>query len=204
MKNNVIIKSLAAVAIAASLGAAAIGGVCSFASTVSASSAEETKKPEKPEHDGKYTGKITAIDTASITIETMGGPMEHGHKPDGGKPEDGETPPEAPTNADGTVMTPPELPTNADGTTMTPPELPTNADGTVMTPPELPTNADGTVMTPPEGEDDRMGGSRSMTFSTSVNYTSDFSVGDMVEITSADGAAADSVSTAKLPEKKEE
>ena len=176
MKNNVIIKSLAAVAIAASLGAAAIGGVCSFASTVSASSAEETKKPEKPEHDGKYTGKITAIDTASITIETMGGPMEHGHKPDGGKPEDGETPPEAPTNA----------------------------DGTVMTPPELPTNADGTVMTPPEGEDDRMGGSRSMTFSTSVNYTSDFSVGDMVEITSADGAAADSVSTAKLPEKKEE
>ena len=175
MKNNVIIKSLAAVAIAASLGAAAIGGVSSFASTV-ASSAEETKKPEKPEHDGKYMGKITAIDTASITIETMGGPMGHGPKPDGGKPEDGETPPEAPTNA----------------------------DGTAMTPPELPTNDDGTAMTPPEGKDGRRGGSRSMIFSTSVNYTSDFSVGDMVEITSADGAAADSVSAAKLPDKKED
>ncbi len=199
MRNHSLTKKIAAVGMFTVLGIAAVGSAVTFAAgtgTVAAAS----EMPEKPEHDGKYMGKITAIDSSSITIETMGGPMGHGgQKPDGNSM----TPPEAPTNADGTAMTPPERPANDDGTT--PPELPTNADGTAMTPPEMPTNADGTAMTPPEGMNGKgeMGKGQSMTFTTTSSYTSEFSVGDMVEIQSEDGETADSVSEAKRPEKKE-
>ena len=124
----------------------------------------------------------------------MGGPMGRGQKPDGAPEGEGFE----------KKGTPPELPTNADGTAMTPPERPANNDGS-FTPPEPPKNEEGTIMAPPDNGQapDGMHGTRAMTFTTSTSYASDFAVGDMVEILSADGKKADGVSAAEKPEKKD-
>ena len=139
-------------------------------------------------------GKIAEINSSSITIEMMGGPMGRGQKPDGAPEGEGFE----------KKGTPPELPTNADGTAMTPPERPANNDGS-FTPPEPPKNEEGTIMAPPDNGQapDGMHGTRAMTFTTSTSYASDFAVGDMVEILSADGKKADGVSAAEKPEKKD-
>ena len=191
MRNHSLAKKLAAAGMLAVLGIASVGTVVSFAAGTVTTTEE---KPENPEHDGRYMGKIAEINSSSITIEMMGGPMGRGPKPDGAPEGEGFE----------KKGTPPELPTNADGTAMTPPERPANNDGS-FTPPEPPKNEDGTIMTPPDNGQapDGMHGTMAMTFTTSTSYASDFAVGDMVEILSSDGKKADGVSAAEKPEKKD-
>ena len=177
MRNHSLAKKLAAAGMFAVLGIASVGTVVSFASGTATST---EAKPEKPERNGRYMGKITAIDSSSITIEMMGGPMGRGQKPDGAPEGEGFE----------KKGTPPELPTNADGFFL-PPEPPKNEDGTPMTPPDNGQAPDG------------MHSTRSMKFTTSTSYASDFAVGDMVEILSSDGKKADGVSAAEKPEKKD-
>ena len=119
MRNHSLAKKLAAAGMFAVLGIASVGTVVSFASGTATST---EAKPEKPEHNGRYMGKITAIDSSS---------PDNSQLPDG------------------------------------------------------------------------MHGTRTMTFTTSTSYASDFAVGDMVEVLSADGETADGVSAAEKPEKKD-
>jgi hypothetical protein len=139
-------------------------------------------------NNGMYMGKITAIESGSITIETMGHGRRGMGKPDGNM------------QADGT------MPTNASGELETPPTLPDNASGELETPPAAPTNAAGETDTPPadagQGEANgmgNMGGMTTMTFTIDSSLTSSFAVGDMVEITSEDGATATAIAAAQMP-----
>ena len=176
MKKNNLINKIAILGICALLGVASVGAIASFADETAATA--ETGMP--PMNNGMYMGKITAIESGSITIETMGGGMGHGGM--------GNQAGTLPTNASGELETPPELPTNASGETETPPELPTNASGEVETPP-----ADG------NGQGGQMGAT-TMTFTVDSSLITSFSVGDMVEITSADGVNATAVTAAQAPQ----
>lgn len=178
MKKNNLTKKMTILGICALLGVASIGAIASFADETAITT--ETGMP--PMNNGMYMGKITAIESGSITIETMGGGHGMGH---GGR-----------KNQDGT------LPTNASGETETPPELPTNASGETETPPELPTNASGETETPPAGGNGKGGQhtATTITFTVDSSLTSSFSVGDMVEITSADGVNATAITAAQAPQ----
>lgn len=177
MKKNFFRNKMAIIGMCSLLGIASVGAIVSFATETSTTT--ETGMP--PMNNGMYMGKITAIESGSITIETMGGGHGMGH---GGQ-----------QNFDGT------LPTNASGELETPPAIPTNASGETETPPELPTNASGELETPPAGANRQGGqmGTTTMTFTVSSSLTSSFSVGDMVEITSADGVNATAVTAAQAP-----
>ncbi len=192
MKKNNLTKKMTIIGICALLGVASIGAIASFADETAITA--ETGMP--PMNNGMYMGKITAIESGSITIETMGGGHGMGHG--GRKNQDGTLP----TNASGETETPPELPTNASGETETPPELPTNASGETETPPELPTNASGETETPPAGGNGKGGqhNATTITFTVDSSLTSSFSVGDMVEITSADGVNATAITAAQAPQ----
>lgn len=177
MKKNNLTNKIAILGICALLGVASVGAIASLADETTTTT--ETGMP--PMNNGMYMGKITAIESGSITIETMGG----GHGGHGGQ-----------GNQDGTI------PTNASGEAETPPELPTNASGETETPPELPTNASGEVETPPadgNGQGGQMGAT-TMTFTVDSSLTSSFSVGDMVEITATDGVNATAVTAAQAPQ----
>ncbi|WP_036611230.1 hypothetical protein [Oribacterium sp. P6A1] len=171
-------KTAAVIGICTLLGVASIGAIASFADVTSTTA--ESVQP--PMNNGMYMGKITAIGSGSVTIETMGGGMKMGQ---GG----------AAMSADGT------LPTNASGELETPPALPTNESGETETPPTPPTNASGEIETPPAdgANGGQMGGSSTMTFTVDSTLISSFSVGDMVEITSYDGATASAVTAAQQP-----
>ncbi len=171
-------KTAAAIGISTLLGIASIGAIASFADVTSTTA--ETGQP--PVNNGTYMGKITAIESGSVTIETMGRGMHMGR---GGEAK----------ASDGT------LPTNASGEPETPPAIPANASGETETPPTPPTNASGEIETPPaDGSNGgQRGGSSTMTFTVDSTLISSFSVGDMVEITSYDGTTASAVTAAQKP-----
>ncbi len=177
MKKNTIKKRIAVLGLCTVLGIASVGAIASFADETTTT----TEAGQPPMNNGMYMGKITAIESGSITIETMG----HGGM-GMGKP--GES-----MSADGT------LPTNASGETETPPAAPTNASGETETPPALPTDASGETLAADAQGAGGMGGSTTMTFTVDSSLTSSFAVGDMVEITSADGATATAVTAAQQP-----
>ncbi len=175
---NSMKKTAAVIGICTLLGVASIGAISSFADNTST-----TESGQPPMNNGMYMGKITAIGSGSVTIETMGGGMHMGKGREGMKPADGTLP----TNASGELETPPALPANASGETETPPTPPTNASGELETPP-----ADG-------ANGGQMGGTTTMTFTVDSTLISSFSVGDMIEITSYDGATATAVTAAQKP-----
>ncbi len=164
MKKNTIKKRIAVLGLCTVLGIASVGAIASLADDATTT----TESGQPPMNNGMYMGKITAIESGSITIETMG----QGGGMGMGKP--GES-----MSADGT------LPTNASGETETPPALPTDASGETLSAGGM--GAGG------------MGGATTMTFTVDSTLTSSFSVGDMVEITSADGATATAVTAAQQP-----
>ena len=170
MKKENIKKRIAVLGLCTILGVASVGAIASFADQTTATASSEASMPI---NNGRYMGKITAIESGSITIETMGG---RGHGGRGmGKPNES-------MSADGT------LPTNASGETETPPALPTNASGEVET---MSADAQGAG---------KMGQTTTMTFTVDSSITSSFSVGDMVEITSENGATAIAVTAAQKPQ----
>ena len=184
MKKENIKKRIAVLGLCTILGVASVGAIASFADQTTATASSEASMPI---NNGRYMGKITAIESGSITIETMGG---RGHGGRGmGKPNES-------MSADGT------LPTNASGELETPPAAPTNASGETETPPALPTNASGEVetMSADAQEAGKMGQTTTITFTVDSSLTSSFSVGDMVEITSEDGATATAVTAAQKPQ----
>lgn len=183
MKKENIKKRIAVLGLCTVLGIASVGAIASFADQTTATTSSEAAQPM---NNGRYMGKITAIESGSITIETMGG-RGHGGR---GMGKMGET-----LSADGT------LPTNASGELETPPAAPTNASGETETPPALPTNASGeseTLSADAQGAG-KMGETKTMTFTADSSLTSGFSVGDMVEITAEDGTTATVVTAAQKP-----
>ena len=183
MKKNILKNKIAVIGLCTLLGVASVGAVASLADETTT-----TEASQPPMNNGMYMGKITAIESGSITIETMG----HGGR--GMGKHDGNM------QADGT------MPTNASGELETPPALPDNASGELETPPAAPTNAAGETETPPadagQGEANgmgNMGGMTTMTFTIDSSLTSSFAVGDMVEITSEDGATATAIAAAQMP-----
>ena len=198
MKKNILKNKIAVIGLCTLLGVASVGAMASLADETTTT----TEAGRPPMNNGKYMGKITALESGSVTIETMGRGGRGMGRPEGGMKADGT----APTNASGELETPPALPTNASGELETPPALPTNASGELETPPALPTNASGELETPPadagQGNADgkgNMGGMTTMTFTIDSSLTGNFSVGDMVEITSEDGATATAIAAAQKP-----
>ena len=184
MKKNILKNKIAVIGLCTLLGVASVGAVASLADETTTT----TEAGRPPMNNGKYMGKITALESGSVTIETMGRGGRGMGRPEGGM------------NADGTA------PTNASGELETPPALPTNASGELETPPALPTNASGELETPPadagQGNADgkgNMDGMTTMTFTIDSSLTGNFSVGDMVEITSEDGATATTIAAAQKP-----
>ena len=184
MKKNILKNKIAVIGLCTLLGVASVGAMASLADETTTTT--EVGRP--PMNKGKYMGKITAMESGSVTIETMGRGGRGMGRPEGGMKADGT----APTNASGELETPPTLPTNASGELETPPALPTNASGELETPPADAGqgNADG------KGN---MGGMTTMTFTIDSSLTGNFSVGDMVEITSEDGATATAIAAAQKP-----
>ena len=184
MKKNILKNKIAVIGLCTFLGVASVGAVASLADETTTT----TEAGRPPMNNGKYMGKITALESGSVTIETMGRGGRGMGRPEGGMNADGT----APTNASGELETPPALPTNASGELETPPALPTNASGELETPPADAgqSNAD---------EKGKMGGMTTMTFTIDSSLTGNFSVGDMVEITSEDGATATAIAAAQKP-----
>ena len=184
MKKNILKNKIAVIGLCTILGVASVGAMASLADETTTT----TEAGRPPMNNGKYMGKITALESGSVTIETMGRGGRGMGRPEGGMNADGT----APTNASGELETPPALPTNASGELETPPALPTNASGELETPPADAGqgNADGKS---------NMGGMTTMTFTIDSSLTGNFSVGDMVEITSEDGATATAIAAAQKP-----
>ncbi|MCR5007019.1 MAG: hypothetical protein K6A76_00365 [Oribacterium sp.] len=185
MKKNILKNKIAVIGLCTLLGVASVGAVASLADETTTT----TEAAQPPMNNGMYMGKITAIESGSITIETMGRGGRGMGKPDGAMQADGTMP----TNASGELETPPALPANASGETETPPAAPTNAAGETETPPA---HAAGMGGTNGMGE---MGGTTTMTFTIDSSLTSSFSVGDMVDIISEDGVTATAISASQAP-----
>ena len=184
MKKNILKNKIAVIGLCTLLGVASVGAVASLADETTT-----TEASQPPMNNGMYMGKITAIESGSITIETMGHGGRGMGKPDGNMQADGTMP----TNASGELETPPALPDNASGELETPPAAPTNAAGETETPP-----ADAAGMGDANGMG-QMGGTTTMTFTIDSSLTSSFSVGDMVDIISEDGVTATAISASQMP-----
>ena len=184
MKKNILKNKIAVIGLCTILGVASIGAMASLADETTTT----TEAGQPPMNNGRYMGKITAIESGSVTIETPGHGGRGMGKPKGSMTADGT----AQTNASGELETPPAAPTNASGETETPPALPTDASGETMTPPADAGQGEANGM-------GNMGGMTTMTFTIDSSLTSSFAVGDMVEITSEDGATATAIAAAQMP-----